>query len=260
MGIGKRLKEARERAGLTQEELAKRIGVTASAITNYERENSHPREPVLYALMNALRVEPNFLFQDCVQILKQDASPSRSEQLLLEQYRALDKHGREVVDAALTLEYRRIERKMQERRRAQNAFRRYAMRVVHPDEEQKRYPVPFYQNAASAGLGQWAETGYAEEIDLVKRPPLGVSFIIPIAGDSMEPTYHDGDRIFVRAQSEIRCGEIGIFYMDGREYIKELGDGELISHNPDYEPIPWTEDIRCQGLVLGVCDKSYFPK
>ena len=32
----------------------------------------------------------------------------------------------------------------------------------------------------------------------------------------------------------------------------------LISHNPGYAPRAMTEDIRCQGLVLGVCDESYF--
>ena len=52
MGIGKRLKEAREKSGLTQEELARKIGVTGSAITNYEKETSHPKEPVMYALMD----------------------------------------------------------------------------------------------------------------------------------------------------------------------------------------------------------------
>ncbi len=72
MGIGRRLKEAREKAGLTQEELGRMIGVTGSAITNYEKETSHPKEPVMYALIDALDVEPNFLFQDCVNLPAKD--------------------------------------------------------------------------------------------------------------------------------------------------------------------------------------------
>ena len=71
MGIGKRLKEARERKGLTQRELAKIVGVTGSAITNYENEVSHPKEQIMYALIDALGVDPNFLFQDCVFISTQ---------------------------------------------------------------------------------------------------------------------------------------------------------------------------------------------
>ncbi len=43
MGIGYRIKEARENLGFTQTELGKLIGVTGSAITNYENETSHPK-------------------------------------------------------------------------------------------------------------------------------------------------------------------------------------------------------------------------
>ena len=64
MGIGNRIKEARENKGLTQTELGHLIGVTGSAITNYEKEVSHPKEAILYKLLDILEVDPNFLFQD----------------------------------------------------------------------------------------------------------------------------------------------------------------------------------------------------
>ena len=93
MGIGRRLKEARERAGLTQEELGKLIGVTGSAITNYEKETSHPKEPVMYALFEALNVDPNYLFQDCVNIKEKkktsDTKQSASEEKEIELYNTL---------------------------------------------------------------------------------------------------------------------------------------------------------------------------
>ena len=38
LGIGYRIKEARERLELTQTELGEMVGVTGSAITNYEKE------------------------------------------------------------------------------------------------------------------------------------------------------------------------------------------------------------------------------
>lgn len=79
MGIGKRIKEARIKNGLTQEELAKIIGVTKGAIANYELETSHPKEPVMYALIDALGVEPNFLFQDCVKLPPKEKSLGTAE-------------------------------------------------------------------------------------------------------------------------------------------------------------------------------------
>lgn len=39
-----RIKEARENIGIIQTELGKMVGVTGSAITNYENETSHPKE------------------------------------------------------------------------------------------------------------------------------------------------------------------------------------------------------------------------
>lgn len=132
--------------------------------------------------------------------------------------------------------------------------------VEQPAAEKVIYIFPGYTSPMSAGTGQPAGDEYPENYRLVKEPPRRASFIAPVSGDSMEPTYNNGDLVFVRAQEEVEIGEIGVFWMDGQQWIKELGDGVLISHNPDpkYAPRPFTEDIRCQGLVLCVCDESYF--
>jgi len=36
-------------------------------------------------------------------------------------------------------------------------------------------------------------------------------FALSVAGDSMEPSFRDGDKVFVRKQDSINEGEIGIF-------------------------------------------------
>ncbi len=100
MGIGRRIRILRERACLTQEELADMIGVTPSSVGNYEREVSHPREEALYRMFDALKCEPNELFADCY-----ENTSGESEHL--EKYRALDSYGRELVDACTDIEYRR---------------------------------------------------------------------------------------------------------------------------------------------------------
>ena len=76
MGIGNRIREAREKRGLTQKELANQLGITASAVTNYENDTSHPKEPVLYAIMQVLQVDANFLFQDHFAAKKELPAPS----------------------------------------------------------------------------------------------------------------------------------------------------------------------------------------
>ncbi len=107
MGIGYRIKEARERMGLTQTELGALIGVTGSAITNYEKETSHPKEQIIYKLMETLNVDANYLFQDAVKIKKQQNDVTLAEYDHIKKYRDLDDHGREMVDFTLTKEWER---------------------------------------------------------------------------------------------------------------------------------------------------------
>ncbi len=64
MSIGKRLKEARKAAGMTQEELARAIGITKGSIGNYESEVSSPKEPILIKLMETLSIDANYVYQD----------------------------------------------------------------------------------------------------------------------------------------------------------------------------------------------------
>lgn len=260
MGIGKRLKEARERAGYTQKELSQKIGVTASAITNYENEISHPKEPVMYALIDALGIEPNYLFQDCVSTIEHTSSISAEAMKLAKDYdTALDDRGRRTIRNVMDFEVGYAAQRPGKRAEKEKAERKSALQNYQEDtsEEIAIYITTLYHQPVSAGNGEVSEYDYSETIQLKQMPPNGTSFIVPVRGDSMEPTYYDGDKVFVRAQIEISPGQIGVFYMDGQMWIKELGDGVLLSHNPKYPPRPMTDDVRCQGLVLGVCDESY---
>lgn len=106
MGIGYRIKEAREHLGLTQTELGKLVGVTGSAITNYEKETSHPKEPVIYRLLDALDVDANYLFQDMVKSRTNNII-SLSEYEYLEKYRELDEYGKETIRILIDREHAR---------------------------------------------------------------------------------------------------------------------------------------------------------
>ena len=110
MGIGYRIKEARENLGFTQTELGKMVGVTGSAITNYETETSHPREPIMYKLIEALKVDANYLFQDCVKLPKEANDVTLAEYEHIKKYRSLDPHGQQTVEFILDRELERVTR------------------------------------------------------------------------------------------------------------------------------------------------------
>lgn len=97
MGIGYRIKEARESLGLTQAELGAKIGVTGSAITNYENNVSHPKEPILYKLLEVLKVDPNYLFQDEINI-NRNIKLTLSERRIILKQRKLDELDKQKVE------------------------------------------------------------------------------------------------------------------------------------------------------------------
>ena len=81
--------------------------MTGSAITNYEKETSHPKEQIIYKLMETLNVDANYLFQDAVKIKNQQNDVTLAEYDYIKKYRDLDDHGREMVDFTLTKEWER---------------------------------------------------------------------------------------------------------------------------------------------------------
>lgn len=64
--IGKRIKQCRERLGLTQEEFAEKTGFTANYISTLERGASFPRCENLILLLNALEVSADAIFCDVI--------------------------------------------------------------------------------------------------------------------------------------------------------------------------------------------------
>lgn len=161
----------------------------------------------------------------------------------IQKYRTLDPYGQAAVTAILDCEYNRC---VDERRDNHT-------KVV------EIFPTRHYLQPASAGYGDFNDDNSYEIIDLVKRPPNGTSFIITVHGDSMEPTYKDGDFLFIRLQNQLNVGDIGMVSIGADTFVKELGPDGLISHNPNYDPPEAFEDtpVTIQGKVIGLCTNDY---
>ena len=64
--IGARIKEARERAGLTQEDLAAELEMSPTHISVLERGRKAPKLETLVKIANTLHVSTDMLLQDVV--------------------------------------------------------------------------------------------------------------------------------------------------------------------------------------------------
>lgn len=143
---------------------------------------------------------------------------------------------------------------------------KYTVRVV-VDAEQKRCReqaeeaqtdmnvIPFRRSVqpASAGTGMYLGPEEFETISVIKNElTQRALFGVPVRGNSMEPTYHDGDILIIESAEDISVDEIGVFTINGEGFVKKRGDGVLISLNPAYAPVPMSDNTRCNGRVIGV--------
>lgn len=147
-------------------------------------------------------------------------------------YQLLDEYGKKAVDSILDIEYKRC-----------ISFNENATIIIN----YSTIPV-------SAGVGEFLDEQYIEPREFPDCPNARrADLVVSVSGDSMEPKYHDGDELYVRLQPAVEEGEIGIFMVNGKGYVKKYSPDKLISLNPDYEdiyPDEYTEH-RCVGKVIG---------
>ena len=126
-----------------------------------------------------------------------------------------------------------------------------------PVHEEHHRLLPLYSLAVSAGTGQFLDGEDYEMTDVGSEISDEANFGVRVAGDSMEPKFHDGQTVWVRQQRSLMTGEIGIFLYDGNAYLKKLvavdGTMALRSLNPAYPDIIVSPELplRVLGKVVG---------
>ena len=89
MEFGDRLVKAREKKGLNQKELAQLLGITPTRLNYWEKNKREPDVFMIKKLAFELNVRTDYL-------------------KVIKKYRALDEHGKMLVDNVLDLEYKRV--------------------------------------------------------------------------------------------------------------------------------------------------------
>lgn len=229
--IANLLKQLRKTSSCSANEVVEQlkgydIDISAKTLYGYESGLSMPNADAFIALCKIYKCDnPLDIFGS--------STINSSEQSLLEKYRDLDDHGRELVDLVLDKERERYIASISEK---PAALRMYT----------------YMQKIAAAGNGFYFDDIPTETIEAPYME--GADFIIGVSGDSMEPTYSDGDLVYVEKRQILNAGEIGIFMINNECFIKEVAEDGLRSHNPKYKTIPGSDSIQCIGKVLGKVD------
>lgn len=156
----------------------------------------------------------------------------------IKKYRTLDEYGKKAVNSILNIEYERC---------------------ISAKREQEEMPrdniiLTMYEDVVSAGTGEFLNDGRCIDVAVERTAETErADCIIRVSGDSMEPTYYDGDKVLVEYTKELNVGDIGIFILNNHGYIKEYGRQGLVSHNQKYDVIIVHEydNCECFGKVIG---------
>lgn len=132
--------------------------------------------------------------------------------------------------------------------------RKKRMSSVFVVEEDNTRQIILYDAPVSAGRGNYLDSECTKKLTLALNELTDrADYALRVRGDSMEPRYSDGDIVIVESGSEIEQGKIGIFILNGESYIKKYYKDRLVSLNPKYSDIYFTDSdsIECKGIVLG---------
>ena len=198
MSMGERIRERREALGMTRADLADALGVSRSAVGNYELDISAPKEEVLLRLFRVLDMEPNFLFQDSFPI--PTASPE--ERRLMEKYRSLSRAGRETAHTML------------------GALCAMQDALLEEEPASESRVIPLYTSPAAAGYASPVVGEDFTPIVVTAEVPAAAEFAVRIRGDSMEPHIADGSIVYVN-HDRVSNGDVGIFCVDGEMLCKQ---------------------------------------
>lgn len=228
MDFGLKLKNIRLTKGLTQQELAKSLGVSVVCIGNWERGTRKPTMDALVSIGRYLNVSLDSLLGMPTALPNTNFILSPAEKSLLRDYQALDRHGKRVVETVCSLEKERV-----------SAAKETASKEVidiRSVKSSERF-IPRYVTPSAAGFNSPLDGDDFEMILVDDTVPDDADFAVNIQGNSMEPYIHDGDMVFVKKDAELSIGDVGIFCVDGAMYCKQYYiDDEnnlvLVSANP----------------------------
>lgn len=241
--IGNKIKELRKSHNLTLEELADilnkeypdTINFNKGKISKWENDREEPRLSSVKILADYFDVPLDYF---------NGIDIDQAEILTI--FNQLDEERQEnVVDYATTLLNEQVSMK------ATTVLEKY-----RTDD----YIIDYVEGLVAAGHGTFQEDNLHMEVRLrAEDVPESYDTIAKVAGDSMEPLIEDNDLLFIKVTSQVDINSIGIFQINGKNFVKKLkrdydGSWYLQSLNSGYEEIHLSEndDIRTIGEVVDI--------
>ena len=239
--IGAILKEARNKAGLSQRELADMMEVSRNTVINWEADKNKPDYDTLPELCAVLGISITDLFG-----VQKDTSLSPLEERLISNFRLLTPISRSVVD-------KMISAMLQEEMNARDKALKTQFRLF---EE-----IP---GSVAAGAGNYVPNEPPAYCFLRKNDRNAkADAIIRVSGRSMEPVYHDMDMVYIQYTTAADPGEDVVCSSADGCVIKRVNDDHTLYSLNSTLPYGMKSDddhVQVFGRVLGIVSSSDQPE
>ncbi|HEM3474023.1 TPA: helix-turn-helix transcriptional regulator [Streptococcus suis] len=223
------LNKYRSLKNLTMEQLAEEVGKTKSTISKWEAGSRSPKIYEIEEIAKYFGVEPQTMMfgnTSKIQLIYDRLEPTRQENVISYAEKQLNEQENNIVSIF---------------------------------DDRKRVTA-YVEGVVAAGLGSYQEENLHMEVELLEEAvPDKYDTIAQVVGDSMQPMIENNDLLFIEVTSQVDMNSIGIFQINGKNFVKKLkrdygGSWYLQSLNDSYEEIYLTEDddIRTIGEVVGI--------
>ncbi|VQJ13813.1 phage CI-like repressor [Streptococcus pneumoniae] len=234
--VGEKIKFFRKENGWTQSVLAEKMSTSKQTISKYEKGIIKVNQDTIFKLADIFGVSIDSFFPSIIeeiattspiQSIYDQLTPPRQEKALtyLKKQLLEQKNENIVSENIISLDYYR---------------------------ESKTLPVI---GVVTAGNGITQDDNLnIEKCFYTDEIPDDYDAIAYVVGNSMEPKIKNGDYLFIKNTPQVDYNTIGIFQVDGANYVKKLRQGYLESLNPECADIQLDEDndIRTIGEVVSI--------
>lgn len=246
--------DAMKNAEITQVQLADRLNISKGTVNNWTRGNNSPDVDMVPRICAVLGIpiidlysprdsEPNVTASKTADPLLNISAEAKQ---IAQDYEKLSDHGKGAVRAILQYEGGGAEKKQEAPVRVHKVVK--VIELSHAWDK------------ASAGKGFDLSDGRMDTWQIVyNEDTRRADFCVDVDGRSMEPLYHNGDVLLIRRQPSVDMGEVGLFVVDGKGYVKRQAEDCLESINPEFPDIYPDEysAVECMGKVIGILQDDW---
>ncbi|ODO16094.1 helix-turn-helix domain-containing protein [Streptococcus pneumoniae] len=234
--VGEKIKFLRKENGWTQSVLAEKMSTSKQTISKYEKGIIKVNQDTIFKLADIFGVSIDSFFPPIIEeiattspvqaIYDQLTPPRQAKALTYLKKQLLEQKNENIVSE----------------------------NIISLDDYRESKTLPVI-GVVTAGNGITQDDNLnMEKCFYTDEIPDDYDAIAYVVGNSMEPKIKNGDYLFIKNTPQVDYNTIGIFQVDGANYVKKLRQGYLESLNPDCADIQLDEsnDIRTIGEVVGI--------